>query len=253
MTQVSGRHVMLGAAIVGIAVFAGSLALTRSLDRMTQQLDRSTGRLDEIRDAVAEAKDAISNLQLAAAAGGKGPNPNKRYSVNTKGSPAIGPETAAVTIVEFSDFQCPFCGRVGPTLKQIRKEYGDQVRIVFKHQPLDFHAKAPAAHAAAEAAHRQGKFWEMHDKIFAEQKAMSPEKYVEYATELELDVDQFKVDVASADVKKKVDADKKEAAKLGSTGTPGFFVNGLNLRGAKPFEAFKEVIDKELDKKKKKA
>jgi len=251
MTQVSGRHVMWGAVIVGVAVFAGSMALTRSLDRMTQQLDRSTGRLDEIRDAVAEAKDALSNLQIAAAPGGKGVDPNKRYTVETKGSPALGPDTAPVTIVEFSDFQCPFCGRVGPTLKQIKKEYGDQVRIVFKHQPLDFHAKAPAAHAAAEAAHRQGKFWEMHDKIFADQKAMSPEKYVEYATELELDVDQFQKDVASADVKKKVDADKKEAARLGSSGTPGFFINGLNLKGAKPFEAFKEVIDKELAKKKK--
>ena len=253
MTQVSGRHVMWGAVIVGVAVFAGSMALTRSLDRMTQQLDRSTGRLDDIRDAVAEAKDALSNLQIAAAPGGKGVDPNKRYTVDTKGSPAMGPDTAPVTIVEFSDFQCPFCGRVGPTLKQIKKEYGDQVRIVFKHQPLDFHAKAPAAHAAAEAAHRQGKFWEMHDKIFAEQKAMSPEKYVEYAAELELDVEQFQKDVASADVKKKVDADKKEAAKLGSTGTPGFFINGLNLKGAKPFEAFKEVIDKELKKTKKKA
>jgi protein-disulfide isomerase len=241
---------MWGAVIVGVAVFAGSMALTRSLDRMTQQLDRSTGRLDEIRDAVAEAKDALSNLQVAAAPGGRGVDPNKRYTVDTKGSPAMGPDTAPVTIVEFSDFQCPFCGRVGPTLKKIKKEYGDQVRIVFKHQPLDFHAKAPAAHAAAEAAHRQGKFWEMHDKIFADQKAMSPEKYVEYATELELDVDQFKADVASEDVKKRVDADKKEAAKLGSTGTPGFFINGLNLKGAKPFEAFKEVIDKELKKKK---
>ena len=253
MTQVSGRHVMLAAAIVGVAVFAGSMALTRSLDRMTQQLDRSTGRLDEIRDAVADAKDALSNLQVAAAPGKKGLDPNKRYSVDTKGSPAIGPENAPVTIVEFSDFQCPFCGRVGPTLKRIKKEYGDQVRIVFKHQPLDFHAKAPAAHAAAEAAHRQGKFWEMHDKIFADQKAMSPEKYVEYATELELDLEQFQKDVASAEVKSRIDADKLQAAKLGSSGTPGFFVNGLNLSGAKPFEAFKVLIDKELAEKKKKA
>jgi protein-disulfide isomerase len=244
---------MLAAAIVGVAVFAGSMALTRSLDRVTQQIDRSAGRLDEIRVAVVEAKDALSNLQLAAAPGGTGVDPNKRYSVDTKGAPSTGPETAAVTIVEFSDFQCPFCSRVGPTLEQIKKEYGDQVRVVFKHQPLDFHAKAPAAHAAAEAAHRQGKFWEMHDKIFADQKAMSPEKYVEYATELALDLEQFQKDVASADVKSRIDADKKEAAKLGSTGTPGFFVNGLNLKGAKPFEAFKEVIDKELAAKKKAA
>jgi protein-disulfide isomerase len=122
--------------------------------------------------------------------------------------------------------------------------------LVFKHQPLDFHAKAPAAHAAAEAAHRQGRFWEMHDKIFENQKQMSPEKYVEFAGELGLDVEQFKKDVASAEVKSRIDADKKEAAKLGSTGTPGFFVNGLFLRGAKPFEAFKEIIDKELDREK---
>ncbi len=251
MTQVSGRHVMLAAAIVGVAIFAGSLALTRSLDRITQQLDRSSGRLDEMRVAVVEAKDALSNLQLAAAPSGKGTDPNKRYKVETKGSPAIGPETAPVTIVEFSDFQCPFCGRVSPTLKKVKEEYGDQVRIVFKHQPLDFHANAPAAHAAAEAAHLQGKFWEMHDKIFADQKEMSPEKYVEYAKELGLDLDQFQKDVASAEVKSRIDADKKEAAKLGSSGTPGFFVNGLNLKGAKPFEAFKEVIDKELAAKKK--
>jgi protein-disulfide isomerase len=125
------------------------------------------------------------------------------------------------------------------------------VRIVFKHQPLDFHAKAPAAHAAAEAAHRQGKFWEMHDKIFADQRKMSPEKYLEYATELDLDLEQFQQDVASAEVKSRIDADKLQAAKLGSTGTPAFFVNGLNLSGAKPFEAFKVIIDKELAKKKK--
>lgn len=248
---ISGRQVILGSVIIGAAVILGSLVLTRSLDRMTQQLDRTAGRLDEIRGAVAEAKDALSNLQVAAAPTRRGPDPNKRYSVDVKGSPSMGPESATVTLVEFSDFQCPFCSRVGPTLKKIKAEYGDQVRIVFKHQPLDFHAKAPAAHAAAEAAHRQGKFWEMHDKIFADQKAMSPEKYVEYATELGLDLDQFKNDVASAEVKQRIEADKKEAAKLGSTGTPGFFINGLNLRGAKPFEAFKEVIDKELAAKKK--
>ena len=100
------------------------------------------------------------------------------------------------------------------------------MRIVFKHLPLRIHTKAPAAHAAAEAAHRQGKFWEMHDAIFANQREMSPEKYVEYAAEIGLDVEQFKRDVADAEVKRKVDADAKEAAALGVTGTPGFFING---------------------------
>ncbi len=114
---------------------------------------------------------------------------------------------------------------------------------MFKHMPLSIHAKAAAAHAAAEAAYRQGKFWEMHDKIFEKQREMSPEKYLEYAAELSLDVEQFKKDITSKEVKSRIAADTKEAQKVGATGTPAFFVNGLFLSGAKPFEAFKEVID----------
>ena len=108
MTQVSGRHVLAAASIVGLAVIAGSLMLAQSLNRVTGQLDRTAGRLDEIRVAVEDSKDALSNLQVAAApaaAPRRGPDPNRRYAVNIKGSPTLGPETAAITIVEFSDFQ----------------------------------------------------------------------------------------------------------------------------------------------------
>jgi protein-disulfide isomerase len=107
MTQGNGPQVLVGAAIVGLAVIAGSLVLANSLNRVTQQLDRTGGRLDEIRGAVADAKDALSNLQVAAApsAAQRGPDPNRRYAVNTKGAPALGPENAAISIVEFSDFQ----------------------------------------------------------------------------------------------------------------------------------------------------
>ena len=124
------------------------------------------------------------------------------------------------------------------------------MRIVFKHMPLSIHPKAPAAHAAAEAAHRQGKFWEMHDKIFENQKELSPEKYVDYATEIGLDVEQFKQDVSSPEVKSRIDGDTKEAQKLGARGTPAFFVNGKYMSGAKPFDSFKVIIDKELAEKK---
>jgi protein-disulfide isomerase len=253
MAQVSGSQVLTAAAIVGVAVIGGSLVLAQSLNRVTQQVDRASGRLDEIRVAVVDAKDAIGNLQLAAPgqAAQRGPDPNKRYPATVNDAPVIGPETAAVTIIEFSDFQCPFCKRVGPTLRKIEEEYGDQVRIAFKHQPLSIHPKAPAAHAAAEAAHRQGKFWEMHDLIFENQKEMSPEKYLEYAAQLGLDVERFKIDVESDEVKARIDADKLEAAKLAASGTPTFYINGLLLSGAKPFEAFKVVIDKELAAKKK--
>jgi protein-disulfide isomerase len=119
---------------------------------------------------------------------------------------------------------------------------------VWKHLPLAMHKKAPAAHAASAAAHKQGKFWEMHDLIFANQKEMSPEKYLEWAQQLDLDVEQFKRDLASEEVKKAVNDDAAEAAKMGVTGTPGFFINGRFLRGAKPFEDFKKLIDEELAK-----
>jgi protein-disulfide isomerase len=151
-----------------------------------------------------------------------------------------------VAVVAFSDFQCPFCSRAVPTLEQVEEAYGDQVRIVFKHLPLSMHPKAPAAHAAAEAAHRQGKFWEMHDRIFADQRSMSPERYVEYATEIGLDIDQFNADVASAEVKERIEADTSEAARLNVRGTPAFFINGKYLSGAQPFETFKQRIDEEL-------
>ncbi len=120
------------------------------------------------------------------------------------------------------------------------------MQVVWKHLPLVIHPKAPAAHAAAEAAHKQGKFWEMHDLIFADQGGMAPEKYEQYARQLGLNMDRFTQDVASAEVKRRLDDDTKEAQALGVSGTPAFIVNGRFLSGAKPFEQFKPVIDEEL-------
>jgi protein-disulfide isomerase len=137
---------------------------------------------------------------------------------------------------------------VKTTLQQVREQYPDDVKLVFKHLPLRIHPQAPGAHAAAEAAHRQGRFWEMHDKIFSNQGDLAPETFVAYAQQIGLDVDRFKKDVASADVKKRVDADTQEAQKLGVSGTPAFFINGKYLAGAQPFEAFKQRIDEELGK-----
>ena len=122
------------------------------------------------------------------------------------------------------------------------------MRIVFKHLPLRIHKKAPAAHAAAEAAHRQGKFWEMRNLIFGNQREMSADKYFEYAGQLGLDVERFRSDFVSAAVKQRVDDDTGEAASIGVTGTPAFFINGRFLSGAKPFETFKKMIDDELGK-----
>jgi predicted DsbA family dithiol-disulfide isomerase/predicted RNA-binding protein with TRAM domain len=153
---------------------------------------------------------------------------------------------AKVAIVEFSDFQCPFCSRVGPTLTRINQEYPEDVKVVFKHLPLSFHNKAMGAAQAAEAAGKQGKFWEMHDLLFQNQRALSDEKYLEWAGQLSLDVEKFNKDMASAEVKNQIESDKREASKLGVTGTPGFFINGRFLSGARPFDSFKTIIDEEI-------
>ena len=122
------------------------------------------------------------------------------------------------------------------------------MQLVFKHLPLSMHSKAQAAHEAAEAANQQGKFWEMHDKIFSDQRGMSEAKYLEYATELGLDVEKFKKDLKSPAVLKRIKVDTAQAQKLGVTGTPAFFVNGRFLSGAQPFDSFKRLIDEMLAK-----
>jgi protein-disulfide isomerase len=120
------------------------------------------------------------------------------------------------------------------------------VQVVWKNLPLPMHPNAKPAAAAAEAAHKQGKFWEMHDLIFANQRELSGEKYDEFAKKIGLDIDRFKKDLVSADVKKRLSEDGKEAQSLGVTGTPCFFINGRFMKGAQPFEKFKAIIDEEL-------
>jgi protein-disulfide isomerase len=124
--------------------------------------------------------------------------------------------------------------------------YGDKVRIVWKHLPLDMHKSAMGAHLASVAAEKQGKFWEFHDKLFANQKQLNLDAYKRYARELKLDVARFEKDLADLENKKRIDADKAEATSMGITGTPGFFVNGRYLSGAKPFEEFATAINAEL-------
>ncbi len=122
------------------------------------------------------------------------------------------------------------------------------MQLVFKHMPLPMHTKAQAAHEAAEAAHQQGKFWEMHDKIFGNQRGMSEATYLEYAKEIGLDLDRYQKDLKSSTVQQRIAADTTQASELGVTGTPAFFVNGRFLSGAQPFASFKRVIDEELAK-----
>ncbi|MCI5066028.1 thioredoxin domain-containing protein [bacterium] len=163
-------------------------------------------------------------------------------------SPVKGPKDAPITIVEFSDFQCPYCSRANETVEQIVKNYKGKVRVAFKNLPLPFHQEAKPAAAAALAAGEQGKFWEMHDALFENQQKLSGEFYTAQAKELGLDVKKFEKDMKSEKIMKQIEEDTKLARENGISGTPGFFVNGVAVKGAQPFPVFKQVIDRWLQK-----
>ena len=161
-------------------------------------------------------------------------------------SPTKGPANAPVTIVEFSEFQCPFCSRGANTVRDVLKEYEGKVRVVFRHKPLDFHKEAPLASEASMAANEQGKFWEYHDKLFANQKALFRSDLDKYAQEVGLDLEKFKSALDSRKYKSVVQQDEAYGGKIGVGGTPTFFINGRKLVGAQPITEFKKVIDFEL-------
>src|SRR6267142_686369 len=169
----------------------------------------------------------------------------ERFRVPLEG-PSKGPATAKVNIVEFSDFQCPFCSRVVPTVEQIEKAYPNDVRVFFRHNPLPFHPNAPLAAEAGVAAEQQGKFWQMHDKMFANQQNILRPDLEKYAGEIGLDVGKFKAALDSGAGKARVQQDLAAATQIGVQGTPNFYINGRNVQGAQPFDEFKKVIDDEL-------
>lgn len=165
-------------------------------------------------------------------------------------SPVKGPENAKITIVEFSDFECPYCQKGAENLDNVLKEYPGQIKVVFKNLPLPFHEKARPAAIAALAAQKQGKFWEMYDALFENQEQLTPEFFEAAAAKLNLDMAKFKADLAdSKELSAQIDQDIQLANKVGVRGTPGFFINGVLLSGAQPVQAFKTIIDRHLGRK----
>lgn len=161
--------------------------------------------------------------------------------------PSIGREDAPVTIVEFSDYQCPFCSRAEPTVKQVLAQYPDSVRLVYRHFPLDaIHPQARPAAIAAVCAAQQDRFWEFHDKVFASQSDLSAEKLASFADELALDRAAFDACLTSDAAATSVEKDLAAGQAAGTTGTPAFFINGIRLSGARPLDDFVEVIESEL-------
>jgi protein-disulfide isomerase len=171
-----------------------------------------------------------------------------RVSIDTAGAPVRGKVDAPVTIVEFSDFQCPFCARARPTVNRVREVYGDKVRILFRHFPLQNHPQASKAAEAAACANEQGKFWEMHDRLFQSQAKLQVADLKQHAADLGLKGDEFATCLDSGRHGGDWQQGLADGAQSGVTGTPAFFINGRPLIGARPFEDFAFVIDDELQR-----
>lgn len=169
-----------------------------------------------------------------------------RVRIATPAGPTLGPADAPITVVEFSDFQCPYCARSAETVKQLVDKYPGKIRLVFQDFPLPIHKEAPKAAEAAACAQDQGKFWEMHDRLFQNQKELSIADLKRHAANLGLDVPAFNAcldEGRHADVWKQA---KTFGESFGITGTPAFFVNGIPLFGAAPLQEFTQIIDDEL-------
>jgi len=197
---------------------------------------------------IADASD--EGGEVAAVAGVQEDDAVERFKVPVSAAnPQKGPSDAPVTVVIFSDFECPFCGRVLPTIKTLEKDYAKKIRFVWKNQPLPFHQNALPAAIAAMEAFAQGKgekFWAMHDKLFENRAALTQPDLEKYGAELGLDANKLKAALTNKTHEAAIKADQAIAAEVGARGTPSFFINGRPLRGAQPVEKFKEIIDDEL-------
>ncbi len=158
----------------------------------------------------------------------------KKVSIDISDAPMRGAPMASITIVEFSDFECPYCGSAHPMLKQVLEEFDGKVNLAFKQYPLEAHKNAMPAARAAVAAQAQGKFWEMADELFEHQRELSPEKIRELAQKIGLDLPKFDADVASEATQARVDRDRKAGNAVDVQGTPTLFVNGRPYREALP-------------------
>jgi protein-disulfide isomerase len=161
-------------------------------------------------------------------------------------SPRRGLDSARLTMVEFGDFQCPYCGAAEPTVRRVLSSYPNDVALVFVNMPLSFHENAMRAAEAFLAAARQGKAWEMHDQMYAHQQALMDSDIDTYAQVIGLDLVQFDADRASPEIADEVAQDQALAAAVGVNSTPTFYIDGYSIRGNQPFSVFKQVIDQEL-------
>jgi protein-disulfide isomerase len=166
--------------------------------------------------------------------------------IPTAGSPVLGPQDARVTIVEFSDFQCPYCAAAVPQINAILKAYPSQVKLIFKQFPLEIHSQADLAAAAAIAAQKQGKFWPLHDAMFANRDDLSRNNLLLLAKQTGMDMNRFGTDIDSTEVRETVVRDVQDGNRAGVEGTPTIFINGQKYNGPITVETLKPILDAQL-------
>jgi protein-disulfide isomerase len=191
---------------------------------------------------------AVQQVKAAPAPAAARPqvDPNKVYTIPLGSSPMKGPKDAKVTIVKFSDYQCPFCSQAATLVEEVLKAYPTNVNLVYKQFPLtSIHPNALPAAKAALAAGKQGKYWEMHSLLFANQRELGPDKYKEFATKIGLDVPRWEKDMNAPEVAEQITRETNEARAADVTGTPTFFVNGKRVMN-RSVDGFKAMIDDAL-------
>ena len=212
----------------------------------------SKGIAQAIADAIKQGKTESQALALAKATKwGQGPPDHSAtleppVSIAVAGAPVRGAASAPVTMIEFSDFQCPFCIAATPQLEAVLKAYPGQVKLIFKQFPLDSHSQAALAAAAALAAHKQGKFWGMYDALFAQKGNLSRQRIVDLAGAVGLDVNRFQADLASPEIKRAVDKDIADGEKINVDSTPTLFVDGQRFNGPVTLASLRPIIEAEL-------
>lgn len=229
--------IMAGVTLASVTAFVMTYALLQSnLDDSGSARTNTTGTVAGVEDTNPSPTDAPAA-------------PTAPVDITVTDQDHVrGDKNAPVTIVEYSDFECPFCARHLPTVEKIMQEYDGQVRLIYRHFPLSFHPQAQKAAEASECASEQGKFWEMHDKLFAMNEAgtLSLENFKKAAGELGLKQAQFDSCLNDGKYADRVQSDFSQGSQYGVNGTPATFVNGKLVSGAVPFESFKTVIDQAL-------
>jgi protein-disulfide isomerase len=256
--QLSGKVGVSGtpAAFVNGVLLSGAQPFDKFKAVIDQELQKAQAKIasgtpkDRVYDVMT--KENKSNAPPAAKEDqGEKEDTTTVFKVPVGQSPVLGSNNALVTIVEFSDFQCPYCSKVEPTLKTIREKYGDKVRLVWKNEPLPFHPRAePAAEVAMEARAEKGDkgFWDVHDKLFASQPKLDDPDLEKVAQDAGLNMDKVREAMKTHKYKAMIDGDADLADDMQASGTPHFFVDGRRLVGAQPPEKFEKIIDEELVK-----